>query len=56
MAGTSIFRLSSAFNAALLICIILKHVSLGLARSAFRHACMAFLMPIMLIHVAIVDG
>ncbi|KAK2001026.1 hypothetical protein LX36DRAFT_708867 [Colletotrichum falcatum] len=53
MARTSIFRLGSAFNAALLTCIILKHVSLALARSAVRHVCMALLMPIMLFHVAI---
>ncbi|WDK12856.1 hypothetical protein CGRA01v4_04137 [Colletotrichum graminicola] len=56
MARTSIFRLGSAFNAALLACIILKHISLALARSAARHVCMAFLMPIMILHVAIIDG
>ncbi|KAK1573252.1 uncharacterized protein LY79DRAFT_673766 [Colletotrichum navitas] len=50
MARTSIFRLGSAFNAALLTCIILKHISLALVRSAARHVCMVFLMPIMILH------
>ncbi|KAK1983060.1 hypothetical protein LZ30DRAFT_715658 [Colletotrichum cereale] len=56
MAHASIFRVGSAFNAVLLACIILKHVSLAVARSALRHVCMAFLLPLMLLHVAIIDG
>ncbi|CCF35311.1 hypothetical protein CH063_07124 [Colletotrichum higginsianum] len=56
MPRTSVFRVGSAFNVVLLVCIILKHVALAVARSTMRHACMAVLMPIMLLHVAIIEG
>ncbi|OHF01905.1 hypothetical protein CORC01_02783 [Colletotrichum orchidophilum] len=56
MARTSLFRISSAFNAFLLTCIILKHVALGVARCTMRHACMVVLMPFMFFHIAIIEG
>lgn len=56
MARTSIFRISSALNAILLTCIILKHVALGVARSTMRNACMVVLMPFMFFHIAIIEG
>lgn len=56
MTHSSIFRVSSAFNAMLLACIILKHVMLSVARSTIRHACIAILFPIVFLHIAIIDG
>ncbi|KAF4779145.1 hypothetical protein HER10_EVM0001371 [Colletotrichum scovillei] len=56
MAPTSIFRVSSALNAILLTCIILKHVALGVAHSTMRNACMVVLMPFMFFHIAIIEG
>ncbi|KAK1702531.1 hypothetical protein BDP67DRAFT_264823 [Colletotrichum lupini] len=56
MARTSIFRVSSALNAILLTCIILKHVALGVARSTMRNACLVVLMPFMFFHIAIIEG
>lgn len=56
MARSSLFPITSAFNVFLLICIILKHVALGVARSTLRHACMAVLFPVMLLHIAIIEG
>ncbi|KAF6800152.1 hypothetical protein CSOJ01_12349 [Colletotrichum sojae] len=56
MARLSLFPITSAFNAILLFCIILKHVAIGVARSTARHACMAVLFPLMLLHIVVIEG
>lgn len=56
MARSSLFPITSALNAFLLICIILKHVAIGVARSTVRHACMVVLFPVMLLHILIIEG